>query len=99
MLAAATRLAADKTLEDFTADVLETIPGNCGTPESNVAAKLGGEAARLFMHHCTHGYYLINVTAVHRGWGYVFISNSATSNDRGDRIAFYRALKSWRFTR
>jgi len=99
LLAAAMRLAAGKTLEDFTADVLETIPGNCGKPESNVAAKLGGEPARLFTHHCSHGWYLIYVTAVHRDRGYVFVSASTARNDRGDRIVFYRALKSWRFTR
>ena len=99
LLAAAMRLAAGTTLEDFTADVIEAIPGNCGKPESNVSAKLGGEAAQLFRHHCSHGYYLIYVTAVHRGRGYVFVSYSAARNDRGDRIIFYRALKSWRFTR
>lgn len=99
LLAAALRVAADTTLAGFTADVLETIPGNCGKPQSNVAAKLGGEVARLFTHRCSHGPRLIYVTAVHRDTGYVFVSYSSVGNDRGDRIVFYRALKSWRFSR
>lgn len=99
LLAAARRLPAGRSLDDFTADVIKKTPGNCGRPESNVATRLGGKPARLFTHHCSRGWYLINVTALHRGWGYVFISASTAGHDRGDRAVFHRALKPWRFAR
>ena len=61
LLAAARRLPAGRSLDDFTADADQETPGNCGRPESNVATRLGGKPARLFTHHCSRGWYLINV--------------------------------------
>lgn len=97
LLAAARRLSAGTTLDDFTAQVIGKTPGNCGQPEANLATKLGGEPARRFTHHCSGGWYLINVTAVHRGRGYVFISSSRAGNDRVDIVVFNRAARSWQF--
>lgn len=97
LLAAGRRLPARTTLDDFTARVLGKTPSNCGQPEANLATKLGGEPARRFTHHCTGDWYLINVTAVHRGRGYVFVSASRARDDRGDRVVFNRAARSWRF--
>ena len=71
LLAAARRLPTGTTLADFTAQVLGKTPANCGKPGANVATRLGGEPARRFTHHCQGDWYLINVTAIHRGRGYV----------------------------
>lgn len=99
LLASSRPVTARMTLQKWAAGVIRNTPPACGRPETNVAARLGGEPARRFTNHCSDGYYLINVVALHRGRGYVFISASAAENDRRDRIVFGRALRTWRFTR
>lgn len=97
LLAAARRVAAGTTLERWTARIVAGTPGICGTPESFTVTTLGGEPARRFTNHCSDGYYLINVAALHRGRGYVLISASSANADAVDQAVFSRALRTWRF--
>lgn len=93
-------LPAGTTLDAWTQSLTQITSGDCGPLETQSVTSLGGEAADLHTYHCSgEGYYLIVVTALHRGRGYQVYLASKASDDAADGTLFARVVASWKFRR
>lgn len=69
----------------------------CGQPETSQAVRLGEEPAQKADYHCTDGYYLQFVFALHHGDGFVVAWTSPAGHEADDRVRFTRFLTEFAF--
>ena len=93
-------LAETTTLDDWTAanaQLLSEQFSACGGPETTEETTLGGEMAKLLTIHCTDGYFLLRVSTLHDGRGYLAAWRSSTGNEASDRATLEDFVSTFAF--
>ncbi len=81
-------------LRRWTNQVARGVPAPCGRPEARGKREVGGEKAVVLSYHCSDGYYVILVTAVHEGSGFAVGWASPEGSEKKDGALFERVLAS-----
>ena len=99
LMAAAATVPTGMQLADWRAAVVKGAPPVCTESPSGETTTLGGEPALASTAHCSDGYDVNELVALHGGRGYVIYMPSAAANDDAEDQRIFEAIRqSFHFT-